>query len=626
MAKSDKTQSKILSKIEAIKQIKSNPTKSVDNAYDLIKKDLPSQNGMIARKIDDFNNPIKAKKTQVSNVLENLLKTVEGFLGDNKNSKDKPAVQKKLIRYAKESASNTLKSGKQIILDAVQNNLFAGDGVCGSNNSMQVNTMEISPKEFDFLDMLKIEPTSTTGGIMYETDQPKGFIKMNREFYTAFNSPSGYRFTTNSGNTLFDIHWEDGLQKFIVTGLTGTTGLTVTDFISDYYHTIEQVDTENVLKQAMLMCIQGDGTEPQSYVIKMDWLNRLLDKLFSICGKASTDKPLNQNAANQIVEDEVDLQWYFDFDDVEGIDIDEEDARHRRVLKFKDCDNFEISMDKSHIEDFVYFYDKNNIEDTITNTINNIATEASQESGERFSINDLEISLNFKYILNAAKALVAGIISPKIFFPIVVVYKSIKGLNLNASEILQKLMNLFYEIIKNIFWKFLQNLWGFIKKDLLNFLIETAKTILINKLKRYKTILTALLTLLTNLLNGLPQSCEDLFGLILSVIQNAISSKTKLPIPGILMSLSGQLPGYSTDRAYMNITERLQAAGIDMEPIYGKTNQTHALVKSIIDGNSEEIDTNSYAEIVLMPTILASGPGGTVIGPGLVKGRGKGIM
>ena len=618
MAKSKKTQSKILSKIQAIKQIKSNPTKSVDNAYDLIKKDLPSQNGMIKRKIDDFNNPLKAKKTQVNNVLENLLKTVEGFLGDNKNSKDKPAVEKRLIRYAKESASSTLKSSKQIVLDAVQRKLFAGSGICGSNNSMPVDSMEISPKEFDFMDMLKISPTSVTGGIMYETTNPKGFVKMNREFYGAFNTP-GYDFNNNNNDRLFNIHWENGLQKYIVSGLTGTAGLTVSSFIGEYYNRVEQIDTENVLKQTMLMCIQGDGSEPESHLIKMDWLNRILEKLFSICGKLDNDKPLNQNPANQIVEDDIDLQWYFDFDDVEGIDIDDEDARHRRVLKFKDCDNYEIPIDKNHIEDFVYFYDQNNIEDSITNTLNNLATEAASD---RFSIKDLELSLIYKYILNAAKALVAAVLSPKMFFPIVVVFKSIKGMKLSAAEILKMLRNLFYEIIKNIFWKFIQNLWTFIKRDLLNFLLETAKTILMNKLKRYKAILTALLALLTVLLTGQMKSCESMFDMILNVIQNAISSKSKLPIPGLLLSMSDQLPGYSTDRAYMNVTERLTAAGIDMEPIYGKTNQTHALVKSIIDGHSEEMDSNSYIKIALKPTIAASGPGGTVISP-LIGGVGK---
>jgi len=623
MAKSNKNQSKILSKIETIKQIKSNPTKSVDSAYNLIKKDLPSEKGVIKRKIGDFNDKKKAKKTEISNVLKDLISTVEGFLETDKNSKDKPLIQKKLIRYTKDSASTTLKSGKQIILDAVQNKLFAGEGICGSNNSMPVNSLTISPKEIDFFDMLKIDPASTTGSIMYEDDVDRGFIKMNTEFYKTFDNPAGYIFTNNAGDDLFTMNWDETSQKYLISGLTGATGLTVSKFIGEYYNRIEQIDTENVLKQAMLMCIQGDGTEPESFLIKMDWLNRLLDKLFSICGQKQTDKPLNQNAANQIAEDDIDLEWYFDFESTEGIDIDDEDARHRRVLKFKDCNNYEIPVDKSHIEDFVYFFNKNNKEDTITDTLNTIAAKASEDSGERFSINDLEISLNLQYILNAAKALVAAIISPKIFFPIVTVYKSIKGSDLTAGEILKELKNLFYEIIKNIFWKFIQELWKHIKRDLLNFLLDTARTILMNKLKRYKAILTALLSLLTKILNSnMIFSCDAIFESILSVIQNAISSKTKLPIPGVLLALSDQLPGYSTDRAYMNITERLTAAGIDMEPIYGETNQTHALIKSIIDGNSEEIDTNSYVKISMKSTVIPAGPGGAVISP-LVTGVGK---
>ena len=39
------------------------------------------------------------------------------------------------------------------------------------------------------------------------------------------------------------------------------------------------------------------------------------------------------------------VEYYFDFDDVEGIDLDDEDSRYRRVLRFKDCYNFEIEID-----------------------------------------------------------------------------------------------------------------------------------------------------------------------------------------------------------------------------------------------------------------------------------------
>ena len=621
----NKTQSEIKSKIEAIKKINDSPTKNVTDTYDLFKTKVSSDSGAIGRTIDDFTDKTKAKKTEVSNVLSNILDTVEGFLGTkDSNSNDSPLVEKKLIRYAKDSASLTLKSAKQIVMDSVQNKLFAGDDVCGVNNNMPENIVEISPKEFDFLDMLKIAPDTTLGSIMYESDVETGFIKMNKEFYDTFDDGE-YSFTKKDGDELFKLVWDETLQKYIVSGLTETTTISVANFIREYYSSIEQVDIEGVLKQAMLLTIQGDGSETESFNIKMDWLNRLLDKIFSICGNKQTDENLNQNDINLIDDDEIDLNWYFNFDDVEGIDLDDEDARRRRVLKFKSCGNFETQIDESNIEDFVYFIDKqtnDNIEDIITTTLNSVAVEASEDSGNKFNINDLEISLDFKYILNTAKALVAGVISPKYFFPIVVAYKSLKGVNLSADEILKELKNMFFDIIKGLFWTFIQNIWGFIKRDLLNFLQDTATTILKNKLKRYKSILASLISLLQQILNMGIQSCEEIFDAILSVIEGALSSKTNMTIPSVLLSFSDQLPGYSTDRAYMNIVEKLTASGINMEPLYGVENKTHTLVKSIIDGNSEEIDNNSYVKISLKQTVIPSGPGGAVITP-LVSGVGK---
>lgn len=623
-SKSKDTQSKIKSKVEAIKKINDNPNQTIGSTYDMFKDKISLEDGAIARKVDDFSDKTKAKKTEISNVLSTLLDTVEGFLGTDENSNDSPLVQKKLVRYAKDSASDTLKSAKQIVLDAVQNSLFAGDSVCGVNNNMPTDILEVSPKEFDFFDMLKIAPDTTMGSIMYENEIDTGFVKMNKEFYNTFDNET-YTFIKNDGDELFNLSWDDTLQIYYVTGLTQTTGITVANFLRDYYSTIEQVDADSVLKQAMSMTIQGDGTETETYNISMDWLNRLLDKVFSICGQKQTDENLNQNDVNLIGEEEIDLEWYFNFDDVEGINLDEEDARRRGVLKFQSCDNFETVIDKSHIEDFVYFIDKenvSNVEDMISSTLNSIAVDAADDSGDKFTVNDLEISLNIKYVLNTAKALVAGIISPKYFFPIVTAYKSLKGLELSADEILSQLKNLFFEIIKNLFWNFLQGMWEFIKRDLLKFLQETAITILENKLKRYKSILTSLISLLEQILNTNLQSCEEIFESILSVIEGALSSRTNLTIPSVLLSFSDQLAGYSTDRAYMNVVEKLSAGGVDMEPLYGVENKTHSLVKSIIDGNSEEIDDNSYVKIALKQTVIASGPGGAVITP-LVSGVGK---
>lgn len=621
MARTKKTQNKIKSKIDAIKKINDSSDGITKRASDLYNDELSPENGIIRRNIDDFKDKTKAKKTQQTNVLSTLLNTVEGVLDDNQNSNDSPFVQKKLVRYAKSAASDTMKIAKQIVLDAVQNKLFAGDNVCGVNNNMPLDSIEISPKEIDFFDMLQINPDTTMGSIMYESTTQTGFVKMNTELYNTFDVGT-YTFTKNDGSQLFHLQWDATLQKYVMSGITQNGDIRVIDFIREYYNRIEQSDLESSIKQAMMMTLQPDGTQTPAFTISMDWLNRLLDKIFSICDSGGGDEPLNQNSQNLLPEDEVDLEWYFDFESTEGIDIDDENARHRGVLKFKDCNNFELPIDDTHLEDFVYFIDTDNPETLIMDTINTIATEAAEESDHRFTIKDLEISLSFKYVLNLAKAIVGSVISPKLFLPVVAVYKSLKGLNLTAAEILQKLKRMFFEIIEKLFKTFIQKIWTFIKKDLLKFLQDFVVTILKNKLARFKAILASLISLLTRILETGLSSCEDLFEAILSIINGALSSSSSLPMPSLLLAFSDQAAGYSTDRAYMNAVEKLTNGGIDMEPIYGEENKTHTLLKGLIEGNSEEMDENSYVKIALKQTVIPSGPGGAVITP-LVSGAGK---
>ena len=55
-------------------------------------------------------------------------------------------------------------------------------------------------------------------------------------------------------------------------------------------------------------------------------INRLLNKLCAVCGSPTDkDKLKNQNAVDLFDENDEDIQLYFNFDDVEGIDLDDEE-------------------------------------------------------------------------------------------------------------------------------------------------------------------------------------------------------------------------------------------------------------------------------------------------------------
>jgi len=51
--------------------------------------------------------------------------------------------------------------------------------------------------------------------------------------------------------------------------------------------------------------------------------------------------------------------------------------------------------------------------------------------------------------------------------------------------------------------------------------------------------------------------------------------------------------GYSTDRAQLNVLENLQAAGFNINPVFGERNMMGDFVKSMIDGHDDEFKNNN---------------------------------
>jgi hypothetical protein len=149
------------------------------------------------------------------------------------------------------------------------------------------------------------------------------------------------------------------------------------------------------------------------------------------------------------------------------------------------------------------------------------------------------------------------------------------------------------------------------------------KKILKNKYKRYVVIITALIAILTKILEEGIQDCYSIFNVILSTIEGALSASAPIGIPAILLGLSDKLPGYSQDRAYLNITERLENAGISLGPIFGQDNNLPTIIKSIIDGNTEELDMNSFVKVTNKEIIIPTPVGPFVIPPGLLNSVGK---
>ena len=630
MSKVKRLRREIKSKLEIVKKIQDDPKKSTDELYDLYlgNADLDKK---LSSSIDGLKSKLKKKEnSNKEDIFGSVIGIASDFLSAKSNKvpvkeDDKLLSSNKIKKYALESANITVKDSKNIVKESIKQFLFVNteSSICGVDTIIPTDSMVISPKEFDCFNVLQTDPSAKIGIIMYEQESPTyGDIKMNREFYGAFSF--NYSFTSKSGNNLFDLTWNTTNQEYNVSGLQqGIVGaVKVSDFIDDYYDSIETPKIEDIIKTSMLMTLQGDGENPEGVDKALNYLNRLCSKLFKICGSPDESSQL-QTTSQQFSENDQDILSYFDFNDVEGIDIDDEDSRYRKVLRFVDCGNFEVPSPQNSFEDFVYL-SSGDLQSLVDSTLENVALNASLSVDDNKLFQNINLELVNLFILNVPKALVSSVISPKFIFPLVVAWKQIKGAVGDVYELMKKLGELIYIIIKKVFWKFLKEFWQFIKKDLLNFILSIGQRILKNKYKHYVRIITAIISLLRTLLSQGFDNCLAIFQAILAAVKGALNLPGgKINVPGFLLGFSDLLPGYSADRAYMNAAERMAAAGLNVGTIYGEANEYLIMTKAIIEGMSEEMDNNSFVKASNKMVTIPTPVGPIVIPPGIINSAGK---
>ena len=657
-SKIQKIISQIKSKIESIKTTADDANSSKNALLDLngegqltkfakekFNKYTAEGKEKLQKKLSDLKSKHQKKKNAKTDIFSEILDLVNSFLVKketttftvNINGKQgskyipKNIVSKNRLHFLTHQAVNTtIMSSKNIVMDNVKNILFAGDGICGSTTPITGDTLNIRPSEFDFMNILTVDPTSNSGQIVYEPQSPsRNLIKMNRILHDGFNNTTGQTITTSDGTNLFKLKWEEVNQEFNLSGLTGITtttqtGTTVGKFFDDYYSNIEQLDLSGVTKTAMMMVLKGDGTEPPLFDIGMNDLNRLLNKLMKVCNNPS--QGLNQSVANQFNEDDTDIESYFDFDDMEGIDLEDESNRLNKVLKFTDCNNFTIPSNPSHYEDFIYL-SKNDLNNSINDVLLNVATTSYQEAGGTIPLVNFQSSLLNTYVLNLPKALIGSILSPKYILPIVIIYKYVNSVGgdavLTTKQIMKKLNKLFFKIIKDILWKFLSEFWKLVKKDLLEFLKLTALRIIQEKIKKYSAYIFSIISLLRQLLDTQLDNCNAMFTVINKTIDVALFGGPNFKVPGVIDSFSYLKPGFSNIRTIFNIVQELENKGVNVsQPVFGQDNHLLTFLKTTVTGITKETNNNSYThvgnELVIAPVIN----GMVTILPGQIRSYG----
>lgn len=618
----------IISSIEAIKSVNDDPElSSSDDIKDTFIKDVKTKLGTKnAKTFGGLKSKASKSKDNKTNIFKDLNDICDSFMNSIHkvaHPKNKLPHKGRLTQHIFDSADITIKAAPEIIRTLSEEVLFAGDGICGSDTVITGDTLSLDPGMFDFLNMFTIDPSSPIGQICYESIDIGG-IQLNRELYELFNSGTPFNFSLGNSKNLFNVSWDEGNQKYNFSGLTmsGDTQHTVGKFIKSYYSKIQHVHLSDVKRMALLMLLLSDDGDSKMFTIGLNEINRLLEKLFADCNTPQ-EKGLDKNSP-QFEENDQDNESYFDFDNVEGIDLDDESRRLRKVMKFVDCGNIEVPIRPQHLEDFVYL-SKNDLDGALNDVLENFAVNACYDSGNSANLENFHIELRTNFNLAIPTAMICSILSPKFLLPIIIIYKLIKGGTEKLKEIMKKLWKLFTKLIKKLYWLFINEFWNRVKRDLLDFLKTIALNILKEKFRRYYMIIASLIALIKKILNMNLDNCNTLYTLVAKTIETALSAGSFNINPmGFLLSLSALKSGYSPTRAINEATKRLNGKGVNTKPIFGKTNHLNHVVSSIIKGHDHENSNNSKVMsgnlLTVIPVPGLSGP--ITILPGQIKTAG----
>lgn len=588
--------------------------KELDSSMDDVQKQLGTT-------LDGYASDLKNKLPNPSNMFEKLATNLKDILPPSKDGKE--SVLRKHTRTAIHKTTDQI---KPIVISHIQDLFFTGDidTSCGADTLLKNDTFTIKPSEFDFLNVLKTDPQSGLGKILYENTVVDEKIKMNRGFYDAFSSE--FTFTGLDETQLFKLNWNSAQQHYTISGLQGNGTVTVDGFIKSYFESIEMPKIADIMKNtfANIVPVGGINSTNGSYDGNLNILNRVVESIMGDCGTPAPN--LNQNAVNQFNENDIDPLIFFDFDGLEGIYLDDDKFRFDKVMKFSDCNNYMMPVDQTIVEDFAFLSStKTNITDLYDSAIAKIAKDAANKNGS-IPFPQFAANLDFNSLLGLPKALLASIFSPKIFFPFVVLWKMFKSgsvsLVLSIKTLMKNMAKTLVKILKEIFNFFMTTFWILVKPEIAKILKDLVSKIMKKSKQKYVKIVKILIDLLTALIPFIGIGCcDELYDAIIALF-NQLNVGFQGKIPGLLLLMADKLPGFSETRADIEIDQELRSRGINTGDQFGQPSNVKDFFSGIVSGHSKEFFANTKINIAMKPSVIPVAPLG---GSGVLSPANQGV-
>lgn len=621
-------------------------------------------NSKILEKQSSVGDSFEKTKSEVQKSLNNLGDTKQRLQGEITSQFDTLIDLFKLSSLKTgNSGSNTIDYLLTQVLGAAQNTksriaeIFIEETLktagCSQEQTFESgvdgNKIYIRANQIDLFKLLKKDPNDDFNKLLYEyTNAVNGVhpYSMDKQLYNrlqnegvSFFDEFGQDYIGGSNFQIMDIkyvtsyniagttYYEDAFEISLSNRATGNN---VSDFLRDYYSSIDLLDFNGLsvkIMNSIMGIIDIKGGLTTSEKEEQSKFEKLIQRILGLCFDSNREIDVS-GAAKLSTLDNID-ESFFEMSPLDLKNIENEvNNMLNGVTEFEDCGNIKLPVNVKTVTESL-----NKIrlvpDNRKINALKESLEEAAKDDNWKLQLPDginIDIAIKGGVLKIIPQAVVSTILSPKVLLGMMIVFKSVGSTIMDEVEdfstFMKNMKSFMVEFVSKVGAIFVEELFNLLKKNIRQLveilIVEIVKESKNAQVKMISSILYALIQLASIAIDW--RQCKSVIDEILKLL-NLATSLSNTRLPKFALAASGLLGGYSPTRAMANLTENMQKLGLPTGDLPdGSPNQFMPAMRAMIDGQRDEQLANSKTEVFIPPLAVVSVGGGTTLP---ARGTGK---
>lgn len=443
-----------------------------------INKDIP-----VVDKIRSKVNSFKSLDTPDGNLTDYLMDLLKSLVGTDQ-------IRDEITDLITKNLPNIDRKITTKLIDLLKE-LF----ICGFNFDIPTDTsLTIKVSLLDLTDLLKIDPSSDAGSLMYQDED----VDFNHFLYNVIQNNTG------TWKGILDVTFSDLTQEFTFTFNSSYLPKNILDFVGDYMGTIQILPDEDFITKIIDVLFGTVSFEvgfSEDSLIKQERVNKVIDKIMERCGEEEEEDFENESASTPSTDT-------FTFTSDEELEIERRATQRANGTLFipgtfltkvngLTPQGFESTISFDTLKDTIDTINTSDRADknqTITDGLETLTNEASQ-NGDDQDINVIKMEIYGDMVKLLPQVITNSVISPKVIVIMLLLNKIVdSGVRdyADSFDFTKTYDKFFSSVVEESKGIVIEYLYQTIKKEILKKVGEASVSIIKESIKNYRNQLLSL--------------------------------------------------------------------------------------------------------------------------------------